>query len=185
VITSSEWEKEFSKIDFVTNDTYFKKSNSSELRKIVFDNSSVSTGLIWYKLAHLHSIITVDPTRDERLVHFAFSIPESMYNHRGYRKYIYRLMMQDRLPTKILDASSKSCQSGDIALRVKSMNEFISKLHELLTSPLTSLIIDKKSTGKLIIQLSNPKVNFFQKRAILSQLFLKVSIWSFVKNKKI
>ena len=185
VITSYEWKKELSKMDYINNDTYFKKNNSKELRKIVFYNAAVSTGLIWYKLAHLNSIISVDPTRDERLVNFAFSIPESMYNQRGYRKYIYRLMMKDRLPNKILNASSKSCQSGDIALRVKSMNEFISTLNELLLSPSTSLIIDQKNTDKLIIQLSNPKVNFFQKRAILSQLFLKVSIVSFLKNKKI
>lgn len=185
MITSTEWEKELSEINFIIKDTYFKKNNSKELRKIVFDSSSVSTGLIWYKLAHLHSIISIDPTRDERLVYFAFSIPESLYNQHGYRKYIYRLMMQDRLPDKILNASSKSCQSGDIALRVKSLNEFISKLNELLLSPSTSLIIDQKATGKLMNQFLTPHVSFLQKRTILSELFLKVSIESFVKNKKV
>ena len=183
VITSTEWEKELSEINFITGHTYFKNNNSKGLRKIVFDNTSVSTGLIWYKLAHLHSIISIDPTRDERLVYFAFSIPESIYNQRGYRKYMYRLMMQNRLPDKILNASSKSCQSGDIALRVKSLNEFITKLNELLLSPSTSLIIDQKRAGKLINKFLTPSVSFFQKRTILSELFLKVSIQSFFKNK--
>jgi hypothetical protein len=185
ILTAHTWKKELDTIDYFPNDSYYLTCSSKKIRTIVFNRSSPPTGLIWYKLTHENAMISLDPTRDERLVEFAFSIPESLYYSGGKRKYLYKIWMKNFIPSSILNARSKSLQSADIAKRFISNNNYMSRVQEIINKTDSNNFVDYKRLYYLIDSFSDTKTTIFTKRGILAELFSIFSMISFVKNNEI
>jgi asparagine synthase (glutamine-hydrolysing) len=184
IISKDSWGKELKEVMFIPVVTYYKNYSSRVVRKIVFNRSNTTTGLSWYKSGHLHAMNCVDPTRDERLVNYAFSIPEAIYNLFGQKKYIYKLWMKYKIPDQILNATTKSFQSADISSRISSKKNFDSLMHKIRLEWASTIMIDQKHFENLIYRFSSNK-NLMKKRLVLAELLSIVSMVSIMKNKKV
>ena len=184
IISKDSWGKELKEIMFIPDVTYYKNYSSRVVRKIVFSRSNTTTGLSWYRSGHLHAINCVDPTRDERLVNYAFSIPEAIYSLFGQKKYIYKLWMKYKIPDQILNATVKSFQSADISFRISSKKNFDSLMHKIKLELASTRMIDQKHFENLVYRFSRNK-NLMKKRLVLAEMLSIVSIVSLMKNKKV
>jgi hypothetical protein len=185
ILSAHTWEKELDTIDYFPNDSYYMTCSSKKIRTIVFNRSSPPTGLIWYKLTHENAMISLDPTRDERLVEFAFSIPETIYNSKGQKKFIYKIWMRNFIPSSILNVKSKSLQSADIAKRFIVNNNYMFIVEGIIKKSISSNLVDYKRLHYLTNSFSNTKLTLLNKRGLLAELFSIFSMISFVENQKI
>jgi asparagine synthase (glutamine-hydrolysing) len=75
-----------------------------------------------------------DPTSDQDLMEFFFSIPNAYFFDEGFEgRMLVKRMMQDKLPNEVIHATTKGLQSADVAYRIERENEEIKQHYNLLS----------------------------------------------------
>jgi asparagine synthase (glutamine-hydrolysing) len=142
---------------------------------------SSKSGSKWYTLGQNYGIETTDPTSDKRLLEFTFRISEDYFNYFGDTKYIFKKMMNGRLPDYILHNKISAVQAYDIGLRIINDINFPELVKYLTT--------EKSYMYELDYSLISSQYNEFLKSNDLAQkfrisnIFLKnLSILNFIKK---
>jgi asparagine synthase (glutamine-hydrolysing) len=74
-----------------------------------------------------------DPTSDQDLMEFFFSIPNAYFFDEGFEaRMLVKRMMKDKLPNEVIHATTKGLQSADVPYRIQKENEEIKRHYELL-----------------------------------------------------
>jgi asparagine synthase (glutamine-hydrolysing) len=92
-----------------------------DLRKARLDIArpgSYITGAIWSEIGAAYGLEVRDPTFDQRVMSFCWSIPQSQYLLDGQNRMLIRRAMADYLPEQVLWNRSKGIQAADIAQRI-------------------------------------------------------------------
>jgi asparagine synthase (glutamine-hydrolysing) len=74
-----------------------------------------------------------DPTTDQDLMEFFFSIPNEFFFDEGFEgRMLVKRMMQGKLPDEVLYTTKKGVQSADMTFRINRENKEIKQRYELL-----------------------------------------------------
>jgi asparagine synthase (glutamine-hydrolysing) len=103
-------------LKYVPGFTFFLTDEN--FRYAFLSKLSSKSGSKWYTLGQNYGIETTDPTSDKRLIEFTFRISEDYFNYFGDSKYIFKKMMNGRLPDYILHNKVSAVQAYDIGLRI-------------------------------------------------------------------
>ena len=123
------WKKELKSSTNIYRISFY--SISEKLRKrLLLINANV-TGIRWYNEGFSNVLLTSDPTIDSRLVNFLLKTPEIYFNKYGSSKYLFRLMMKDKLYEPLLNNNITIEQSFDLPHRILNdsfFNNFLSEV---------------------------------------------------------
>jgi asparagine synthase (glutamine-hydrolysing) len=75
-------------------------------------------GAVWSEIGAAYGLEVRDPTFDQRVISFCYSIPQSQYLMDGQDRMLIRRAMTDYLPEQVLWNRSKGIQAADIAQRI-------------------------------------------------------------------
>jgi asparagine synthase (glutamine-hydrolysing) len=75
-------------------------------------------GTLWSEMGAAYGLEVRDPTFDQRVMSFCWSIPESQYLLDGQNKMLIRRAMADYLPEQVLWNQRKGIQAADMPQRV-------------------------------------------------------------------
>lgn len=125
---------------FLKETTYYHgqfsiRSTTERLAYIYQTNSLHERGII-ATLCSLHfRYITRDPTSDRKLIELCARLPVEVFSSQGVSKKIVRSIMNDQLPSSILDPyRAKGRQSADWSLRLQTEVRAIKKDIQFLSS---------------------------------------------------
>jgi asparagine synthase (glutamine-hydrolysing) len=94
-----------------------------------------------------------DPHRDRRLLEFALSVPEPMFQRNGIPRTFARKVFADRLPLDILNERRRGAQVPDWFRRLQARRHNIAaEIERIDASPLARRLIDVPRLKKLIAQ---------------------------------
>jgi asparagine synthase (glutamine-hydrolysing) len=73
---------------------------------------------LWYEIGAAHALEIRDPTFDQRVMSFCWSIPQSQYVRDGRNRMLIRRAMADYLPEQVLWNRRMGVQAADIGQRI-------------------------------------------------------------------
>jgi asparagine synthase (glutamine-hydrolysing) len=97
----------------------------------------MSVGSIWLESSAGYDLEIRDPTIDQRLLEFCFSIPVDQFRRAKEDRWLIRRAMQGLLPPQVLSNPLRGLQAADVAFRVLAHpDEMVSTLARLDASPI-------------------------------------------------
>jgi asparagine synthase (glutamine-hydrolysing) len=94
------------------------KRDLRQARLVIARPGSNITGHQWSEIGAAYGLEVRDPTFDQRVMSFCWSIPESQYRVDGQNRMLIRRAMAGYLPKKVLWNRNKGIQAADIAQRI-------------------------------------------------------------------
>lgn len=108
-----------------------------------YNAGRASVGSLMLESGAGYSLEIRDPTFDQRVLKFCFSIPNDQFYRSGEDRWLIRRAMQGLLPQQVLSNSYRGTQAADVALRVldhpKDMKSTLSRLE---SSPIVGDYLD-------------------------------------------
>jgi len=165
-----------SKIDFILNKDF-------ELRKEILERGMINVGATWYLDSFDFGLTVADPTADKRLIEFCLSIPGKLYNNEGSVRYLYKKMMEGKLPGFIIESNKVYPQAYNSGEKLLSDNEIKRMMKEIKKNKYLEGMINVKHLEQSYQNaLSNPSsvknvmaVNIFLKELSLVEFIRKNS----------
>lgn len=167
-------------LQYIPGYTFFL--SDEEFRYAFLSKVSNKAGSKWYTLGQDYGIETTDPTSDIRLLEFTFRISEDYFNYFGDSKYIFKKMMNGRLPEYILNKKVPSVQAYDIGLRIINDANFPQLLKDLTFEKSNMYNLDTSLVSSQYNELLNS--SDLAKKFRISNILLKnLSILNFISKK--
>lgn len=123
--------------------TFMLKKDPLQARLSVMRPGRSSAGHSWYEMGGAYGIEVRDPTFDQRVMSFCWSIPQSQYVRGDQDRMLIRRAMSGYLPERVLRNRRMGMQAADIAQRiVNHRSEMSTALAKLEQSELARQYLD-------------------------------------------
>jgi asparagine synthase (glutamine-hydrolysing) len=163
-----------SKIDFILNKDF-------ELRKEILERGMINVGATWYLDSFDVGLTVTDPTADKRLIEYCLSIPGKLYNNEGSVRYLYKKMMEGKLPDFIIESNKVYPQAYNSGEKLLSDNEINRLMKEIKKDKYLEGVVNVKHLEQSYQNaLSNPSS---VKNVIAVNKYLKeLSVVEFIRK---
>ncbi len=156
--------------------------DSKNMKEYYYRKNGEHLGMKWFDDAHKKAVQMVDPTNDSRFVQYCFSIPESLFNKKGIRRFIYLKSMNGLIPYTNADNEKRCLQAADIADRISSDVKFLNYIKE-------TIFFSRITNNSLPLEIAeihegiNDPQNKITDKMLRSNKLLKIfSIFEFLKK---
>jgi asparagine synthase (glutamine-hydrolysing) len=123
--------------------TFSPKKDLRQARLAFIKPGNYIGGHLWSEIGAAYDLEVRDPTLDQRVMSFCWSIPQSQYHMDGQNRMLIRRAMADYLPEQVLWNRLKGRQAADIAQRIVNHRSDIDRaLAELEQSELACHYLD-------------------------------------------
>lgn len=162
-------------------DSASKRLRDPELEHYAsYQAGRTSVGSILLETGAGYALEVRDPTIDQRVLKFCFSIPVDQFSRAGEDRWLIRRAMQGLLPPQVLSNPLRGLQAADVALRVLAHpDEMESALLRLEASPIVGGYLDMpkmrrvwRSLQKSVDANNTHQCGSILLRGILAGLFL-------------
>jgi asparagine synthase (glutamine-hydrolysing) len=147
--------------------------DSSKLHKKSFQFNADVSGERWFSAGFDKGVITADPTADNRLVDFIFSLPSNFFYKNGCQKFLFRRMLNGRVDGSILNNDFIIHQSFDLPIKMLNDRFIIDFINSIINDSNMAEIFDIDSISKsyqMLKSIKSPHLRYRESVKLLNDL---------------